>query len=202
MMYVSLNRTVAYNKFIVEIWILYKTFPPTIVSILDIGMHAWNGIWSYDVPTARFVCIVIPANCDEIFSLHTDAPRRCPFRCQPHSHCCLNAARLHSAAARSLSESLPVLGPLPPRPYVIWISSVRCWKVEMQEERGQGERGRLPNHASTSGHARVSYHDWPLHRTERKCPCSVAPIQISSSSSRVHQNQIWLKDRNHVAEIK
>lgn len=45
------------------------------------------------------LCRDIPANRDEVFSLHTDAPNRRLFRCQTHSHCCLDAARLHPAAA-------------------------------------------------------------------------------------------------------
>lgn len=49
--------------------------------------------------TACRLCRDIPADRDEVFSLHADAPDRRPFRCQTHSHCFPDAARLHPAAA-------------------------------------------------------------------------------------------------------
>lgn len=59
--------------------------------------HAGTGTCrEYSLSTVSWC---IPANRDEVFSLHADAPSRRLFRCQTHSHCCLNAARLHPAAA-------------------------------------------------------------------------------------------------------
>lgn len=45
------------------------------------------------------VMSTLPADRDEVFSLHADAPSRRLLRCQTHSHCCLNAPCLHPAAA-------------------------------------------------------------------------------------------------------
>lgn len=53
--------------------------------------------WSNSPLTVMSWCL--PADRDEVFSLHADAPSSRLLRCQTHSHCRLNAPRLHPAAA-------------------------------------------------------------------------------------------------------
>lgn len=60
----------------------------------------------------RPVSWCLPADRDEVLPLHADAPSRRLLRCQTHSHCCVNAARLHPAAAAGpLRVPCPGQGP-------------------------------------------------------------------------------------------
>ena len=50
----------------------------------------------------------IPADRDQVLALHTDASRRRFFRCQPHSHFCLDGDRCLSSEG-SEPDAVPVL---------------------------------------------------------------------------------------------
>lgn len=70
----------------------------------------------------------VPANRDEVFSLHAEAPSRRLFRCQTHSHCFLKAARLHPAAAPGpLRDPCPGQDPSLRGPCVLQIPTVLYW---------------------------------------------------------------------------
>lgn len=72
-------------------------------------------------------CLTVPANSDEVLSLHADAPSRRLFRCQTHSHCCVNAARLHPAAAPGpLRDPCPGQDPSLRGPSVLQTPAVLC----------------------------------------------------------------------------
>lgn len=95
-------------------------------------------------------CKPVPANHDQVFSLHADAPRRGLFRCQTHSHCCLNAARLHPAAAPGpLRDPCPgqdpsLRGPcVLQTPAVLWRNQGCCWRRRTGQERRASSQTRL-----------------------------------------------------------
>ena len=83
--------------------------------------------WSIRGWTQLGVVMCVPADRDEVFSLHADAPGRRLFRCQTHSHCCLHAARLHPAAAPGpLRDPCPGQDPSLRGPSVLQTPAVLC----------------------------------------------------------------------------
>lgn len=132
----------------------------------------WAYWWNYNpnslqgqAPTDKYgtsmVSWCIPADRDEVFSLHADAPSRRLFRCQTHSHCCLNTARLHPAAAPGpLRDSCPGQDLSLRGPWVLQTPAVlcgshgccysRCWK-----RRRTGSKRLEPSYTYLSVHIPV-----------------------------------------------
>lgn len=104
--------------------------------------------WGWIQPVDGVVMLPLPANHDEVFSLHADAPGRGLFRWQTHSHCCLNAARLHPAAAPGpLRVPCPGQDPSLRGPCVLQTPPVLCGNRRCCRRRTQEGRRRQVRHA-------------------------------------------------------